>query len=438
MPVSTILVRAFYWRGLSFFVSVLVNILLAHIFGAAFSAQFYYLIYLFSLFASFFTLGLDIGISHFLSRKQISIHWISRVIMTVLILSMVLGLPSIYLLERNDTAAYVGTKDILLFAALYIPGSILISLSTVVLTSFQKNHSASMISFFFSVVLLILLFGAFFFLPPSEAVQYATWLWFVFVFAQGLFTAAYSRRVAGAEPSAGYSKTVSLKKIVAFSFFAFLINYLFLLAGRIPVFFLQYHVSSYILGNYIYAYKVLEYGATVAAFLYFPVLALVAGEHEKMESAVLFLTRLSNTMVLMVGGVLAFTGQYLFPLLLGPSFDLVHRMFLFLFPGLLAMCSSTFFTAYFFGKDLLKYNFRSACIMLLIMLTLIFPLTRLWGAEGASLAFSVANLASFGYDLFIFRRFSRYSFREIFLLGRNDWQQVARWGKQARTRPDID
>ncbi|MBO9683066.1 MAG: hypothetical protein J7502_10435 [Flavisolibacter sp.] len=427
---SKILIKAFLWKGLSFLVSIVITIVLAHVFKAGFSAEFQFLIYTCSLFASFFILGLDVSISHFLSRKQISIGWINSILIGIPLMSLFISLPAIYFIWKKGYGTEMPAREVFIFAGLYIAGTILINLSSAILTAIQKNHFVSKVSFFYNLILLMLILSVFFFLPMSIRIQWICRLWFFFVFIQGCYLFVYSKKLSKGRFVKQNPTDVSLSKVIAFSFFVFFINYIFLIAGRIPIFFLHSHESSYVLGNYIYTYKLLEYGATIAAFIYFPVISLAASESDKIEKLILFLARLCNTAVLIIGIIVLLYGQYIFPILLGKSFDMVGEILIYLFPGLIAMCSSNFFTAYFYGKGLLKYNLISSCIMLFFILVLIVPFAKLWDVKGVSIAFSISNLMSFSYDLFIFRKFSKYSFMDVFILSKTDLNRfISRKGK---------
>jgi len=175
-------------------------------------------------------------------------------------------------------------------------------------------------------------------------------------------------------------------------------------------------------GNYIQAYKLVEYMGLLMSFLYYPVIVLVAGtDIKKMQQTILLLVRLSNTVILLFSiGVLAI-GWWIFPLLFGPSFGNVYRIFTGFIPGLFAVCSSGFFTAWYFGSGHIKFNGVSAGIQLVAMLAgfFIFP-----APMGTALAFSLASLLSLGYDLWVFRKFYQWSLRDILFIRTSDWGTI--------------
>jgi O-antigen/teichoic acid export membrane protein len=204
---------------------------------------------------------------------------------------------------------------------------------------------------------------------------------------------------------------------------SFITNFVFFLGGRIALYLLPYRVPAADLGNYIQVYKIVEYMSMVAAFLYYPFITLVATEdRDKMNEKVLMLVRLSNTAVLLVTLLILGLGPFLFPFVFGPTFSQMHSIFPWFIPGLFAVCSSNFFTAWYFGAGHVRYNLTSACLQMGAAILLFFLLTPAWGVRGAAMGYSGAALLSMAYDCRLFKKFYPYKPADLLLIQRNDWR----------------
>jgi O-antigen/teichoic acid export membrane protein len=189
---------------------------------------------------------------------------------------------------------------------------------------------------------------------------------------------------------------------------------------------IPYFYTPYEQGNYIQAYKIVEYVGVAMSFTYYPFIALVAGSGQKMRDQLLMLVRLSNTVVFVFAAAIFATGHWLFPLLFGPSFDRMYHIFICFIPGVFAVCSSAFFTAWYFGTGQIRYNIISACILLLTMPALFFFLGGANSAEAAACGFSLANLLSLAYDIWIYQKTLPSPLSSMLLSGPGDLRVLVR------------
>jgi O-antigen/teichoic acid export membrane protein len=434
MTIGQNLYKSIYWKILQLCLSFSINLFLTRRFQSALSAEFYSLVYILSLCASFFTLGLDIGLNYYLSRQQISPRAACRIIAVVTILALLISLPLLALFARSGRAPDFPLRQLLFFSACYIAGVLLTTLSGTLFTAYGRNFMVAKYSFGINLVLAALVFSVPVFFSGHRVVESLFFLYFSFSFLQGmsLYIMAVIRYTVNAVDRP--SQPVGIRAILRYSFAAFATNFIFFLAGRLCIYLLPYRVSAADLGNFIQAYKLVEYLSLVASFLYYPFIALVAGQQaaKAKDRLLLFLVRLSNTAVLAFCLLMIVTGKTLFPFVYGHSFDRMYGIFLYFIPGLFPVCSSTFFTAYYYGAGRLKYNFISGCIQLLTVFVLFFLLTGIFGIRGAALAFSLASIASMAYDCVIFRKGTPFGFPDLFLMQRADWQMIlnlAPWRK---------
>jgi O-antigen/teichoic acid export membrane protein len=403
MSVSGILFKSFYWKAFHFLISFLTTIALAHILKPAGTASFYSLLYLFALIISFFSFGLDISLNYFIVRKQLGSRTASRIILIIAAIALLIALPCIYFFYTPGVAVIFSIKDILFFAGLQIAGGILTSLAGSIFTAHHHNYIATKILVVFSVAFLITTLIVSYF-PSIRINTIIFYIWYIAIFIQGLYMFLYSYYKY---PEAVIQERVIvlLKKVFRFSFAAFVVNFIFFASGKLPALIIPYWVTANEAGNYIQAYKLLEYAGAVVAFIYFPMVAVAAREEEgNSEKIVLLLVRLFNTITVTGSIVLVLLGKIAFPFIFGYSFISMYGVFICLIPALIASCSSAFFTAYFFGKGYLKYNLLSACILLMSLLLLLYPLTKMYGIKGAAVALSAGSILSIAVDIYYYRK----------------------------------
>jgi O-antigen/teichoic acid export membrane protein len=426
MAIGRILYKSIYWKCLQFSLSFLVNLLLARLFQSALSAEFYSLVYLLSLFTSFFSFGLDISLNYYLSRRQLGPGKARKIILCVSLIALLISLP---LLTFNFPAGRYPDLTAglwLLFPAWQISGVLLTNLCTTIFTAYGRNYLPAKYAFVINagMALLVLLVPRF--VHGPLLVKSLFFLYFVSSFLQGVFLYIMASIHYPRSTEEKVTGSVRIGQLLRFSFMAFLTNFIFFVAGRLCIYWLPYRVAAVDLGNYIQAYKLVEYLGLAASFIYYPFIALVAGPYsaKKKEKLLFLLVRVSNTAVLLSILLLVAVGAPLLPLLYGHSFVPMYGILLCFIPGFIPVCTSTFFTAYFYGTGHLKYNLVSGCLQL-VSVSLLFPfLTALWGGQGAALSFSFAALVSMGYDCVMLRKIVPYKAGDLLLTRIADWRLI--------------
>jgi O-antigen/teichoic acid export membrane protein len=214
---------------------------------------------------------------------------------------------------------------------------------------------------------------------------------------------------------------IPLRNVFIFSLSAYASNIIFFIASKMAVFILPFWADPLHLGNFMQAYKIVEYAGMVTAFIYFPMISISADQTTfNSEAIILFLVRLSNTFVIFASISIMFAGPYVFQIIFGDSFFQLHEILICFIPGMLAVCSSTFFTAYFFGKGKTKINFYSAVILLSSLSLLMFVFANNGNVKWAAIAFSIANMLSFMYDIYQFNFLHKFTWKEIMILNKMD------------------
>lgn len=449
MAFANILYKSFYWRAIQMGSSFLQNILLARLLQSAAYAEIYSLVYIYSLVTGLFTFGLNIGLNYFVARGQLSIAAARRLITQVTAVALAGGTGLLFVFRHAFAYPGLSVGTMLFFAACQIAGVLLTTLAGAVFTARERNHLPVQLAVYANGAMILLALADYQFFNGEQARQYLFLLYFLFTLIQGLALFFWLGRLQSdqtgqaneraqtgqldhpGEPAppdhrqTGVGAPVSVRMLLRFCFFSFITGFLFLVGARVGIYLLPYRTTPAELGNYIQVYKCVEYLGYVTAFLYYPIVTLAAGnDSAATKEKVLLLVRLSNTLVLLVslGGIAL--GPFLFPLVFGPSFGGMSPIFWGFIPGLFALCSSAFLTAWYFGAGHIRYNLVSAIIQLVTALLLYFLLTPWWGVRGAALAYSSGALASFAYDCWMFRRFHVFRLRDLLWVRRADWRLV--------------
>jgi len=445
MALGTIFYRSMVWKLFQMASSFFVTLLFARTLQSAVSAELYSLVYALSLVTGFFTLGLDIGLNYFVSRLELGLGRARILIIAVTVISLLACLPLI--LSYYSPALYpdLPRGPFLLFSALQVAGVLTTTLSGALFTARGRNHLPTLLATIINGLLLILIPVVSRVAPAGRLPQILFLVYFLSTFLQGiglLVAAAWlptgGDQPAGLQPPGTAEKSIPLAALLRFSLGAFLVNYIFLIAGRVGIYLLPGRVPPAILGNYIQAYKLVEWVALVPGFFYFPFITLVVGDQEAMAAKVLFLVRLSNTLAGAVALAALVLGWFLFPYLFGPSFGDMYRIFLAFIPGLFPACASGYFTAYFYGAGQVRLNAISAGLQLVSGILLVLLLTPYAGATGCALAYSGSALVSMGFDAWAFRRFSAFRLSDILFLRKADFESLkifaARWSGSGKGR----
>jgi len=352
-----------------------------------------------------------------------------RKIITMALLAILISLPvlSFFLPARY---AHWDIRLLLFLSGLHILGGLLVSLAGALFTAGGKNHVPARIGFIANMALAgLALFCGYRYTGPS-LINALFSLYFIFSFAQGVLLFFLSYRLPFAVRTTAPPGVIA---VIRWSFFAFLTNFVFFVAARLYIYIIPYYLSPYSQGNYIQAYKIVEYMGLVLSFTYYPFITLVAAGGQKMRDHLLLLVRISNTVVLIFSLVMLLVGGWLFPFLFGPTFDGMYGIFVCFIPGIFAECSSGYLTAWYFGHGHIRYNLISAGIQLLSMTLFFFMLVGSAGAKGAALAFSLSGSLSLAYDLWILRKQSPYAFRDILWIRNVDWKSIQRLIRSGRS-----
>jgi len=204
-----------------------------------------------------------------------------------------------------------------------------------------------------------------------------------------------------------------------YSLLVFIGNFIFFLVYRIDYWFVNKYCSDLLLGNYIQVSKIGQ------AFMIIPAsiasVIFVASKDVNIIPKITFLTRALFTGFVLILGVLVLSGNWLFTLVFGNSFDQMYNSFLFLVPGILCLAIVTLYGAYFASVNLVKFNLIGAIIVLIIIIIGNYYLVPVYDIRGAALVSSIGYFFYMAFQIFIFKKLNNITLTELFVLKKEDF-----------------
>lgn len=418
MKVSEILYKSFLWRGVQFLLSFFINAFLAHYLGAAITGEFFSLIYIFASIAFILSIGLDVSFVYFVSRKLISFQKIVSILGLLVLTVIPLSWLILKIMSYSNNVEYFSSTEFIYYGLSFITGNILFTLVTAVLTGINKYHLSLivLVAGAFLNVLVILLFVSF-----NFNWQYYFAFNFLLALIQAITIALILFRNKN-HPFLKVLKDIPTKFLFKYALNKFTIAVLFLVSVRWSIYLLPFSSLDKMLnGNYVQMFKLNEYMATVASFIYLPLIAINASNKKSQNvSIVSFFIRAIHTILIIYALFILLTKHHFFTLLFGDTYSEMADLFFIMFPGLVAICASPFITGFFFSQKKFKYNFISATISFIISVGLYFPLLNLYGIKGVAIGWSIAMLASYSYDIYVMQKYYDLKMRKIIFVNSYD------------------
>src|SRR4030095_14979769 len=214
-----------------------------------------------------------------------------------------------------------------------------------------------------------------------------------------------------------------LRLIFRYVSLVLLTNIIFFLVYRVDYWILDFYHNDHELGNYIQVSKLGQVFMTIpvlAAAVIFPVTA--RGEIPGIERKIPVIARLLFSLYFLSLLLLALFGKFLFPYIYGESYDRMYSPMLWLSPGILALALQALLTAYYAGRDKVKYNLYGALLALIVIVIADFVLIPPFAADGAAMGSSLGYIT---YAIFMFINYKRdtgIAYPEFLFIRKNDVQ----------------
>ena len=121
---------------------------------------------------------------------------------------------------------------------------------------------------------------------------------------------------------------------------------------------------------------------------------------------------------------LVLTGKWLFPYVFGESFVDMYRPFLFLIPGILALSGIFTITAYFAGKNRIKFNIIGSVLALVVIFIGDIIFIPVYGINAAAWVSSIGYIVYQVYVLVIINKEFKTTISDFFVFRISDLHNI--------------
>jgi O-antigen/teichoic acid export membrane protein len=417
MPATKILYKSVLWRGLFYFSTFLLNIVIARHFEAAESGSIYYIINIYALAHLLVSLSMESGITYFGSKaaiepgKLLNLAVLWTLFVTVLL--WIAGAVFIDFSYQNISRSLLITSGIT-----FIGGHLLYNYSAGLFYA-QKNFMIpNVISLFFNVILLIILPYQAFKLIPGITDDY---FYFYSFLAQGICIVVVFKLLNNKRIDFNLPSISAIKNLLQYSLLALTGNIAFFLLYRIDYWFVEKYCTAGEFGNYVQVSKMGQLFFLLPSILATAIFPLTASDNkEKVYSWLALMSRLFLFFYAIVCLVLVITGHWLFPFVFGHSFTSMHVAFIFLVPGILSLSTLYTLTAYNAGINKLKVNLIGCVLALVVVITGNALLVPVYGINAAAAVSSIGYIVFQVYLLLDFKKEYQIKISSFFFLQLDD------------------
>jgi len=423
MQFEKLLQQSLLWRGFYFLSLLFVNIVVSRYLQADGSGYMYFITTIFSLILLVASLNLETGFTFYASSQTIQSHKLAFLGIVWSLVTTLLVIPVLKAGFAYKGIAGEDTGRFIVYGILYI-GGIILSTYFCVLYYAQKDFLTPNVclgALNFLLVGLVLWEG-----KQQASTSSVTYSYFVFFTLQGIVLALLyfiqHRRIAAIL----LPDWREMRLLLRYSLLALLTNVIFFFVYRVDYWFVYQYRTAAELGNYIQASKLGQMLLVIPQVMASAVLPQTASNTltEEVRRSLVIIFRLLIQFFLFLAVIVAVVGKWVFPLILGNTFNQVYIPFLILLPGVLSLSILSLLSAYFGGKGRMKINLAGACIALLIAIAGDIMLVPLYGIPAAAFISTVAYTANMFFSLWHFKKSYAFTIKEMITFSRADWQWV--------------
>ncbi|MFZ9719392.1 MAG: lipopolysaccharide biosynthesis protein [Chitinophagaceae bacterium] len=373
-----------------------------------------------------FSMSLETGMGFYLSKGKINAGQLG--ILSIIWTLIILLIVSIsYHFWGNLLGAYFSYHAKYVYAIAFITGNLIITFFVALFyakLNFKTPHL--ILSSVQLCMIIALLLPRFTSINVADNIYISTYFFSFPVSALVIACAFFYLHAKKSEIS--WISLQQFKQLVQFSFFAFLINVLTFLFKKVDLLIVQLYCSADALGNYIQVNKLSQMMYLLPVILSGALFPMTAGGMQiEVNKKIQELSRGLIAFYLLVGLFIATTGYFLFPMLLGMSFNKMYLPFLIAFPGVIAYSLAHLLAAYNSGRNMLFVNFKAIALSTLITLIANVIFTPKWELLAAA---SISSISSIVYFIYLFQRYrreSRFELSSFFMIRSSDLMKLMPW-----------
>ena len=415
------------WRGLYFVTVFVLNVILSRFFLAEGSGWIYYITNYLSFIILILSLSLDSGITFFAAGNSINGNKLAAfALLWTLVVSLLVVL--LFFLFYRRGAQFFTVQQIIFFSGIYTAGILLTAFFNALFYARQEFALPNIVLTVTNIFLIIAMLLLTIFNKHQNNRNLYLKLYFLNFFFQGMLISVLY--LIKNKAFAGWSlpHPYELKRLFRYAVFALFANLVFFLVYRIDYWFVKNNCAvcnEQDLGNYIQVSKLgqlfLVFPSMIASML-FPRTA--AGFNQEVNTLLPVLSRVLFFLYLILMLLLVLVGHWLFSFLFGATFDHMYVPFLLLIPGVLALSSLAFVSAYYAGQNRVVINLKASSLGLIVLVigdTLFIPY---FGIKSAALISSVAYTTCYFYVLLSFKKDYVIPLSNFFIPAGSDFKKV--------------
>ncbi|HET7003673.1 MAG TPA: hypothetical protein VFI33_20265 [Puia sp.] len=364
---------------------------------------------------------LEIGMNYHLASGKISSSALTGL---ALVWTVGAGIISYFILKIFNIKMYLDSSEIpfVYFSIFYITGNLLISFFSALFYALKNFIAPNLILITCNIILICLM-------PKksneSLAQDHFIYIYYTSFLFQGvlIFLLFIMKNLPGLKIR--LPGKVDMMLLLGMSVWAFLTNGLAMVLYRLDYWFVDHYCSTRDLGNYIQASKIGQAFLVIPSIISTAVFPMMASG--MLKSPVKNIQSLTRSLVFfssIPAIILVFTGKWLFPYILGNSFELMYIPFVLLIPGLLAFCLICPITAYYGGKKILYVNFVSLLTAVMVVIILDALTVPEYGIKAAAIVSSLGYLCYAGCLIWFFNKQHSIRIANFFTIRYSDFGWV--------------
>lgn len=421
MSFDKLLQQSLVWRGFYFATSLLLNIVLSRFLLAEGIGFVYYLANFLSLILLITSVSMESGLTYFASGNLIKPNKLAGfALLWVVMISVVLifFFRFWFLYFENDLS--VDQFTYCRYAVFFVAGVLFTNFYTALFQSQQNFFLPNFLSGMMNLIFIIILFAEKINDYSSSAISNS---FFIFMLISGIAIAGTYFIKNKISNLLDFINSHELKILFKYSVVALFANVVFFLVYRIDYWFVKYNCSAADLGNYIQASKIgqlIFVIPQVIAAAMFPQTA--SGKlHLDVSNTIIKLFRLFMQVFIVLIVFVLITGNWVFVLIFGQSFNKIHLPLLILLPGILCLSVLSLLSAYFAGKGNVKLNLKGAVYALIVVVLGNLLLLKFYSIEIAAMVSSIGYAVNFIYSFYHFIKANKIEFIKLWQWKMSDW-----------------
>ncbi|MBA4140232.1 MAG: oligosaccharide flippase family protein [Segetibacter sp.] len=397
------------------------SILLSRYLQAGNAGWVFYLCNNFSFILILAGLTIENAITYYSSQKTINddaLAWFS--LAWCLIVSLVIFTSFSLYLHTFTGSPFITNGQYLFYAVCYIAGVQLTNIFTVL---FYANKD-----FFLPNLLMVLLNIVVIILIPKQVgtqntnVSLIISLYFAYFVISGLaLTVAfiYTRK---SWKTFSFPSFANIKLIIKYALMALAANVIFFLVYRVDYWFVERYCTQEELGNYIQISRLGQMLLVIPSIISSVVFPHTAAGTQRTEirENILRIGRVTSLLYIILFVLILVSGNWMFPLVFGNTYQLMYLPFLILLPGIWALSNLYILSAYYGGVNKVKVNVQGAFIALIVILTGDFLLIPKGGIIAAALVSTLGYLVNFLYSFLMLKNEQTVSIFQYFNINKDD------------------